>query len=190
MFSDGLVNGLEGSGERLRIFAAGFRHIGAAPPLPPTACATSPASLPACTLDVKSLVTAAMIETFESPLKQHNYARLPFIAQRIGQRAQLLALHASSLAASTFTSLMVRACCSRSPRADWASFVLELLDLLFQRLLMEDRLLHVLDQLGSETRVALHQAVQDGRWIAGNPRMAASPVMASMRRRPRKMLPS
>jgi len=93
----------------LRIFAAGFRHIGAAAAFTTDGLRHFASQLAGVHLGRQILGDAAMIETFESSADaSNNYARLPFIAQRIGQRAQLLRSMPSSLAASTFTSLMVR----------------------------------------------------------------------------------
>ena len=74
--------------------------------MPPTACATAPASLPACTFAVRSLVTPATMETFESsPEASTTTAALPLVAQGIDQRAQLLAIHTVHLRGQNLDAL-------------------------------------------------------------------------------------
>ena len=55
------------AGNALASLPAPSAISGRPPPLPPIALATSPTSFPACTLPVRSLLTAEIMEMFDSP---------------------------------------------------------------------------------------------------------------------------
>src|SRR5450432_3065562 len=121
---------------------------GRPPPLPPTACATAPASLPACTLEVRSLVTAETMETLESSAEARTTTALFHLLRRASAKVRSCwRSMPSTRAANTFTSFTVRACRSRSPMADCASLSLSC-SLFFKRTLTGQRAFDVLDQFG------------------------------------------
>ena len=97
--SDLLIDILESAEDRAAgFFPAPSAMSGRPPPFPPTALATSPTSLPACTFPVRSLLTAEIMETFESfDGGDDNHRASPLVAQRIGNRAKLLRIQSFDL---------------------------------------------------------------------------------------------
>ena len=107
---------------------------GRPPPLPPTACASAPTSLPACTFAGEVLGHGG--DDGDGAVfgrGQHHHGALPLVAQRIGQRAHLLRGPCRrARAASTRDSVHGAGLRFQVAGGGLRQLVLELLDLAFR----------------------------------------------------------
>ena len=94
----------------------------------------APTSLPAWTFAVRSLVTPLTIETFESSVRREDHhGGLPFVAERVDQRAKLRAVEPVDLYGEDFYALDVASLRFQIAGLALGDFGLELLELVLER---------------------------------------------------------